>query len=117
MNAGPRIEREKTTVERMIHMYCAAHHSSPLCNTCEELLQYAYKRLGLCVFGERKSTCGKCPIHCYKPHYKQQIKQVMRYAGPRMIVKHPVLAVHHLLDGLKPAPKHPKHSKPSRTQD
>ena len=32
---------------------------------------------------------------------REKVKAVMRYAGPRMLDKHPVLAVFHLLDGLR----------------
>jgi len=29
---------------------------------------------------------------------------VMRYAGPRMLRRHPILAIMHILDGRDPAP-------------
>ena len=32
---------------------------------------------------------------------RERVKEVMRYAGPRMIVRHPVLAVFHLIDGRR----------------
>jgi hypothetical protein len=32
---------------------------------------------------------------------REKIKEVMRYAGPRLIYRHPILAIRHLLDGLK----------------
>ena len=35
--------------------------------------------------------------HCYKPEMRERIRQVMRYSGPRMITKHPVAAIRHLL--------------------
>jgi hypothetical protein len=31
----------------------------------------------------------------------------MRYAGPRMLLRHPVLAVMHVVDGRRPAPPRP----------
>lgn len=31
-------------------------------------------------------------------------RQVLRFAGPRMLLKHPGLTVLHLLDGLKRTP-------------
>jgi hypothetical protein len=36
---------------------------------------------------------------------REQIRCVMRYAGPRMMMYHPVLAILHFLDGLKGAEK------------
>ena len=56
----------------------------------------------------RKPTCAKCPIHCYKPAMREQIRDVMRYAGPRMLKRHPVLAIRHLLNGLKARPHPPR---------
>ncbi|MDI9444206.1 MAG: nitrous oxide-stimulated promoter family protein [Planctomycetota bacterium] len=41
---------------------------------------------------------------------RQRVKEVMQYAGPRMLLRHPVLAVRHLLDNRrKPAPKPDTH--------
>jgi hypothetical protein len=33
---------------------------------------------------------------------------MMRYAGPRMMWRHPVLAIAHVLDGKRPAPPKPR---------
>jgi hypothetical protein len=32
---------------------------------------------------------------------REKVKGVMRYAGPRMTYRHPVLAIFHFLDGFK----------------
>jgi hypothetical protein len=34
---------------------------------------------------------------------RERVRGVMRYAGPRMIRRHPVLAVLHVLDGFRSA--------------
>lgn len=99
-----RLEREKKTVELMLRLYCKNHHhplAARLCSECQELLTYALKRLTHCKFGEGKPTCGKCTVHCYKPDMRQRIVKVMRYAGPRMPMNHPIIAIRHLIDGLK----------------
>lgn len=90
---------EKNTVEKMIRIYCKSKHKSNtyLCQECMELKEYAFQRLSKCTYGENKPTCEKCPIHCYKPAMKKQIQVVMRYAGPRMLFHHPILAIKHLL--------------------
>jgi hypothetical protein len=56
-------------------------------------------RLDRCPFGEDKPTCATCPIHCYKPQVRDRIREVMRFAGPRMLWHHPILAIRHVLDG------------------
>jgi len=99
----PRISREKKTIEAMVRIYCKNHHESKgeLCPECSELLEYAKMRLDKCPFQEKKSTCGKCLIHCYQPQMREKVKKVMRHSGPRMLLHHPVLAIHHVIDGRK----------------
>lgn len=102
-NTGPKIQQEKATIKVMIHLYChKKHHTEKhqLCNECDDLLQYAMRRLILCRFGENKTTCEKCPKHCYRKDYQQKIKQVMRFSGPRMLIYHPIMAVKHLHKNL-----------------
>ena len=95
------IENEKTTVSQMVRLYCRSHHDSrELCEQCRELLGYALSRLDLCRFGDSKPTCKNCPIHCYKPSMRGQMRRVMRYAGPRMLWHHPLTALRHLSDDL-----------------
>ena len=96
----PRIAREKRTIRAMIGIYCRTHHATggDLCDSCEELLGYAVRRLERCPFGADKTTCAHCPIHCYKPAMRERVKVVMRYSGPRMLLKHPLLALRHMLD-------------------
>ena len=100
---GPRIEREMRTVTAMVHLYCREQHHTEdeLCAECSAIQEYAMRRLERCPFQEGKTTCAKCAVHCYKPDMREQIRVIMRYAGPRMLWKHPVLAVQHLMDGRR----------------
>ena len=93
-----RIEEEKAVVEQMIRLYCQKYEGhDELCPSCQELLDYAYCRLDRCRFGEQKTTCKKCPVHCYRPEMKERIWIVMRWSGPRMIIYHPIAAIKHLM--------------------
>ena len=105
----PRMARESRTIETMIHMYCRDHHGrkGTLCHGCLQLLQYAVERLEKCPFQEGKTTCSKCPVHCYKSENRDRIRAVMRYAGPRMIYRHPIMAVFHMIDGRREKPVRP----------
>ena len=100
-----RLDREKRTIRAMIGMYCRAHHAPAdfLCPECAELLDYAVARTDRCRFGTDKPTCANCPVHCYKPAMRERVRTVMRYAGPRMLLRHPVLALLHLWDGRRSA--------------
>jgi hypothetical protein len=100
----PRIIREKKTIDKMVHIYCHGHHETKgeeLCPECTEFLDYAFMRLDKCPFQENKSTCGKCLVHCYQPERREHAKKIMRYAGPRMLLRSPGLALHHAFDGRK----------------
>lgn len=95
--------REKKTVSKMIRTYCRSKHQmkDTICPECRELETYAHARLERCPFGEKKPTCNRCPIHCYKPEYKDRIREVMRFAGPRMLFRYPLDAVIHLWKELR----------------
>jgi len=81
----------------MIEIYCTTmHQGKDLCDNCGLLLTYALKRIDHCKFNPNKPACKDCPVHCYKPEMREKIRQVMRFAGPRMILTHPVLALDHL---------------------
>jgi len=104
-NKNPRISREIKTVAVMITIYCRKHHSADeLCPECRALMEYARKKLEQCPFGEGKTTCARCPVHCYRPEMRQKIRILMRYSGPRMIYKHPLMAIRHLMDGRREEP-------------
>ena len=102
LDAG-RLHREWTTMQVMVGIYCNGHgHSCPpgqsLCTDCAGFLTYAERRLQKCPYGPAKPTCAKCPIHCYKPAPREFAREVMRYAGPRMVLRHPWLSLTHFLD-------------------
>ena len=103
-----RRDRELATLHVMIRMYCRDHHAADsLCDDCAALASYATRRLTRCVFGAAKPTCANCTVHCYSADMRERVRTVMRYAGPRMLLRHPVLGIAHLLDGRRPAPELP----------
>ncbi len=110
----PRLQREQATFLTMLRMYCRDHHghaatdAEDLCSDCADLLAYSRKRLAACPFGPEKPTCTNCQIHCYGPLQREATRVVMRYAGPRMLLRHPVLALLHVADGRRPAPPKPR---------
>ena len=105
--SSKRLNREWKTMEAMIQIHCRDHHGSCaiVCSECQRLLDYANMRLERCRFGEEKPTCAKCPVHCYQRNRREQVKAMMRYAGPRMLWEHPVMSLRHWLDGFRNAPK------------
>ena len=102
--------REFETISAMVKIYCKAHHENTNvhpCAECDEFLEYAHTRLDRCPYGQEKPTCNKCPVHCYKPHMKAKAREIMIFAGPRMLLPHPIMAIRHLLSERHPAPGKP----------
>lgn len=104
-----RLARELKTIRAMLRIACHDRHGTEegLCADCATLADYAAKRLALCPYGTDKPTCVNCRIHCYGRRQREQVRDVMRYAGPRMMLRHPVLAIMHVVDGRRPAPPKP----------
>ncbi len=104
-----RIERESKTVSAMIALYCHKHHGSgkELCIECLSLEGYARQHLQRCPFQAGKTTCVKCPMHCFNSGNRDKIRMIMRYAGPRMLYRHPLVTVRHLIDGRRQKPVSP----------
>ncbi len=76
-------EKQLETVKRFIEIYCNTHHGSDngnLCPECSDLLNYASTRLEKCPY-DPKPKCKDCQTHCYKPGYREKIKEVMKFSG------------------------------------
>ena len=103
LTENARLAREWKTMTAMIRCYCRGQHgtTSSLCDACHELQEYARQRLERCRFGPEKPTCANCPVHCYQRSRRDEIKAVMRYAGPRMLWQHPFLSLRHWVDGFR----------------
>ena len=92
-------EKEKKLIPVMIKKYCHGKHKAKgeaLCEECRALIEYALFRLEKCPFKVNKKFCSFCKIHCYKPDMREKIKDVMKWAGPRMIFTHPIFAIKHV---------------------
>lgn len=98
-------KKEQKVVGEMIALYCRKNHSGYgkgiLCPECEQLLAYAAARSEHCPFMENKTFCSNCKVHCYKPEMREQIRKVMRFSGPRMLLYHPILAMWHVICSVK----------------
>ena len=105
---NPALLEESKTIRVMVNLYCRDNHEDlPPCESCLELLEYAIERVRQCPLQEERMTCGRCPIHCYKPARKAQAARIMRFSGPRMLLHHPLLAIAHQLDSFRKA-RHPR---------
>ncbi len=92
-----RKELEKKLIHEMISLFCRKHHDgSPLCPSCLELEAYADKKISRCPYGDQKTSCSKCTTHCYAKNRAEEMKKVMRYSGPRIMLNAPLLTIRYL---------------------
>jgi hypothetical protein len=101
MSGNATVEWERRTLLVMANMYCSAKHRNEggggdaRCPSCAETLAYADARAASCRYGSRKPACSRCATHCYRADMRQRILLIMRYAGPRMPLRHPFLTLIH----------------------
>lgn len=82
-------EKDRYILKQFINIYCHGKHKIPksqLRDECQALLNYAIKRLEHCP-QDPKPSCKHCEVHCYKPVYREKIREVMRYSGKRLILQ------------------------------
>ena len=98
--------RERDSITKMIAIYCNKHHNPGhcLCDDCINISEYAAKCISLCPYGADKPICGKCPSNCFRGDMYGKMVKIMRFAGPRMLYKHPILTARHILDAFKKPP-------------
>ena len=99
--------REIRTARAMIGIFCRRVHKEKCCPDCDALLAYVEQRIGKCPYGTAKPACAECRTHCYREEMRRRIREVMRFAGPRMIYRHPLMALRHLLGRRGPRRKLP----------
>lgn len=102
-------EREKRTISQMVAIFCKGRHpeasrtaqsfsGEPLCPECFAIDSYAVLRTEQCRKMDTKTICENCENRCYEPAKRELIREVMRYAGPRMLAHHPIAAFRHLIN-------------------
>lgn len=105
-SVDPGIARDLRTLGKFIDIYCRHKHrdapkSSPrlkdfdfaalrldrisLCPACSKLLAHAFVKRAHCPMNP-KPACKHCASHCYQPAYREQIRQVMRYSGRKLVL-------------------------------
>jgi hypothetical protein len=111
------VKKDIKTLIAFIHFYCSYQHpaaakkhpqvkscdldsiygrSFELCEECRRLLIHAVVKRSNCPM-DPKPSCKHCPVHCYHPSYRAQIREVMRYSGKGMLLRGRLDYILHLL--------------------
>lgn len=118
----PRVAHDVRTLGDFVHIYCAGQHrdrarrpaqtqaaalgvygrrAPVVCEECEEHLAYGEKRRAFCP-KDPKPFCAHCDTHCYKPDEREWQRRMMRYSGPRSVLRgHALDAIRHALEARK----------------
>jgi hypothetical protein len=67
-----------------------------ICGECHKLLTHAFVKRMNCPM-EPKPACKHCPSHCYHPTYRQQIREVMKFSGRKLVLSGRLGYLYHLL--------------------
>jgi hypothetical protein len=98
--------RDGRILARFIEVYCRGRHrdaprqpvefsgalagvlAAPpvLCESCSRLLVHGMARRLRCPM-KPKPPCRECTTHCFQPGYREEIREVMRYAGWRLVLR------------------------------
>lgn len=57
-----------------------------LCPGCQKLLAHAMVKRAACQMNP-KPPCKHCSRHCYHPKYREQIREVMKYSGRKLVMR------------------------------
>ena len=111
------LTRDLRTLALFIRVYCHGRHGDvpraptelkthdveaiagrpvDLCGDCRRLLAHAFVKRAHCPM-ETKPQCKHCPVHCYHPTYRAQIREAMKYSGRKMVLSGRLDYLLHLL--------------------
>lgn len=82
-------------------IYCRGNHGAAareddvMCSWCREAIEGTLERATACPYGH-EHNCEDCETHCQRGEAQENIKRIMRYAAPRMVVRHPIMTFGYL---------------------
>ena len=99
-------EKDLRTLRAIGCMYCKAHHASSvkgphgLCEECTATVAFTHERTKNCPYGHAHN-CQDCTTKCNRGQQQQRVKAMMRYAAPRMLLRHPLMTMDYLSKKLR----------------
>ena len=89
-------------IGKFVEVYCAGKHRTTgrslvalpagsgersLCPECSAFLEYAIAKRLKCPLEDEKPSCKHCRIHCYDAERRVKVREVMSYAGRRLMMR------------------------------
>lgn len=112
-----KMKADLKTLARFVEVYCDGQHKGEprngiplkdcdvdkvagkkieLCTECSKLLTHAFVKRMSCP-QDPKPMCKNCTDHCYYDKYRDQIKEVMKYSGKKLVMTGRIDYLLHLL--------------------
>jgi hypothetical protein len=89
-------------IGKFVEVYCVGkHHDAEqhrvllpgdvgerlLCRECSSFLEYATAKRMKCPLEAEKPTCKNCRIHCYDKARREKVREIMSYAGKKLMLQ------------------------------
>lgn len=84
-SAHPHKEKQPLRVNGKVKAYLHGM-ALPLCPGCSKTLIHGVSKRLQCPY-DPKPRCKVCPTHCYHPAYRSSMKEVMRVAGKKLLLR------------------------------
>ena len=94
-------EKDRRILEAIGRIYCKGNHAgrakdaAGMCPECRGVIEQTLARAEACPHGH-EGNCQDCATPCQRGEAQQRIKAIMRYAAPRMMFRHPLMALDYL---------------------
>lgn len=96
-----RRQKKHDIVVQMVDIYCSGNKhkldENGKCADCDLLLRYSKSRTDRCPYINETLFCSNCPTPCYRPDMKERMRDLMKYAGPRLFFKRPFTVIWHMI--------------------
>ena len=89
-------------IGKFVEVYCAGKHGAvertpfslpeglgerKICSECAAFMEYAVSKRINCPLEAEKPSCKHCRIHCYDRPRREKVREIMSYAGRRLMLR------------------------------
>jgi hypothetical protein len=97
-----RQKKDIRLIGKFVEVYCSGKHEKSvrksvvlpsglaeriICPDCEAFFEYAVTKRMRCPLEAEKPTCKHCRIHCYDKQRREKVREIMSYAGRRLMMR------------------------------
>ena len=89
-------------IGKFVEVYCAGKHGAvertpfslpeglgetKICSECAAFMEYAVSKRINCPLEAGKPSCKHCRIHCYGKDQREKVREIMAYAGRKLMMQ------------------------------